>query len=675
MISRRLGSTLGSIGDVATSPRIPFVSWTQRPLRLPPQSVIHCITLSSAAWGVDIAITHGHNSRTTAAKGRKVEAMANPAGFVFDSFISYFLICGSRDSSAERFRNFVMTMEAEAEPSGACAFGRARWWRLGRLECKGGQLDRPPSRRLKLATALAVLGVILGVISIWTIMSSLPSSASSGVGEGGEAPLTRRAADAQRDRATPAQTCPALATVSELDLAEYIRASWYAQQQQLVGSQSESDLNCVAATYELEDRKVPGFDGPVVTAYNHARRDSFLGPRTNVTLCARAAFDTLSKMSVAPCFMSNKASLSLPTLTNHSHSSTLAPPLSLPHSHSPVFPHVAPDMFPLCFHSPPDYSSRFDEQDAGPYWIAALGREGSRYTWAVVVGGQPSIVLSDGCTTPERAFREDSYGRASTGPSGLWLLTREPVASEATFAEMHAAMEQRGIARSKLRPVKQQGCSYDDFRIKADTKLAADAFQGADSVKDASASAGKGAHSRIGLSVAGVDGPLYPHGGAQWAAPLVAQQKSREYPVLFPSLPPPSPSPPPPPPPPVVFPPPLPSCDGFWDGLHCHDEREPPYDKLVRAAWEQLADWPPFLEAKACTPICTPISSHASDGPHANHTPPYFPAQIRQYKTRTPIFRPIFPFATPHFPPPPPPPPPIHHTRVSSSQSGTAHLL
>ena len=80
------------------------------------------------------------------------------------------------------------------------------------------------------------------------------------------------------------------ATVSELDLAEYIRASWYAQQQQLVGSQSESDLNCVAATYELEDRKVPGFDGPVVTAYNHARRDSFLGPRTNVTLCARAAF-------------------------------------------------------------------------------------------------------------------------------------------------------------------------------------------------------------------------------------------------------------------------------------------------------------------------------------------------------------------------------------------------
>ena len=46
-------------------------------------------------------------------------------------------------------------------------------------------------------------------------------------------------------------------TLDTLNLTEYTRASWFIQQQQITGYQSLDDLFCVAATYNLEGKKVP----------------------------------------------------------------------------------------------------------------------------------------------------------------------------------------------------------------------------------------------------------------------------------------------------------------------------------------------------------------------------------------------------------------------------------
>ena len=59
--------------------------------------------------------------------------------------------------------------------------------------------------------------------------------------------------------------------ISDFNLTEYTRASWFAQKQQLNGYQKEDQLYCVVATYELnKSQTVPGFDGPVVQVFNQA---------------------------------------------------------------------------------------------------------------------------------------------------------------------------------------------------------------------------------------------------------------------------------------------------------------------------------------------------------------------------------------------------------------------
>ena len=73
-------------------------------------------------------------------------------------------------------------------------------------------------------------------------------------------------------------TCPAVATQGNFNLTEWIRASWYIQQQQVTGYQSPEDLFCVLATYELEGREVPGFDGTVISVYNYQNRGAVNGP-------------------------------------------------------------------------------------------------------------------------------------------------------------------------------------------------------------------------------------------------------------------------------------------------------------------------------------------------------------------------------------------------------------
>lgn len=78
---------------------------------------------------------------------------------------------------------------------------------------------------------------------------------------------------------------------------------------------------------------------------------------------------------------------------------------------------------------------------------------GEGYDWAIVSGGQPTIESGDD-------------GKCRTGDgvnnSGLWLFTREPVASEDTIAQIRQVLEEKGFDTSVLKPVKQAGCEYPD---------------------------------------------------------------------------------------------------------------------------------------------------------------------------------------------------------------------
>ncbi|EOD10134.1 hypothetical protein EMIHUDRAFT_257821 [Emiliania huxleyi CCMP1516] len=154
--------------------------------------------------------------------------------------------------------------------------------------------------------------------------------------------------------------CPTVTTVGSADfsLAEWVRKSWFIQEQQVLDFQPVTSNYCVAATYNLEGKTVPFFKGKVATVYNYANNDQARGlavaevngPLTNaknMTLCARAVNTTdSSRLAVAPCLLPNIL--------------------------------------------------------AGPYWILGIGKaaDGS-YDWAVVIGGQPDVKWEDGCTTKE----------------------------------------------------------------------------------------------------------------------------------------------------------------------------------------------------------------------------------------------------------------------------------
>merc|ERR1719453_2139326 len=110
---------------------------------------------------------------------------------------------------------------------------------------------------------------------------------------------------------TAPASCPTVATVGSrnFNLTEWVRATWFIQEQQIVDYQPLSSFYCVAATYDLENAHVPLFHGTVVTVYNYANKDEVNGPNqnaNNMTLCARAVNATdSSRLAVAPCFLPN----------------------------------------------------------------------------------------------------------------------------------------------------------------------------------------------------------------------------------------------------------------------------------------------------------------------------------------------------------------------------------
>lgn len=196
-----------------------------------------------------------------------------------------------------------------------------------------------------------------------------------------------------------------LQTSPKVNLTEYIRSTWYVQQQQVNGYQPESDLYCVAATYSINNSvKVPLFKGKVISVYNYANRDKVNGEalgNNSTFLCAREINSSHpEKLAVAPC--------------------------------------ILPNLF------------------AGPYWILAAGPNPSNYTWAVVIGGQPSIKINQTCTTRETGINN----------SGLWIFTREKKVDYGNINYIRSIIEKKNISTSRLINVTQENCSYSGAFIK-----------------------------------------------------------------------------------------------------------------------------------------------------------------------------------------------------------------
>lgn len=202
--------------------------------------------------------------------------------------------------------------------------------------------------------------------------------------------------------------CPTvkLQTVPPVNLTEYVRASWYIQRQQLTAYQQLNDLYCVTATYNKDKySKVPFFQGDVISVYNYGNRGEVNGPCENfnkTVLCARVPNkNNPEKLVVAPCFLPNIL--------------------------------------------------------GGPYYILAVGPYSNNYTWAIVIGGQPTVKMGNyTCTTSDNRINN----------SGLWLFTRERNASEKIIQNMYNILEEKNISTNKLYEVRQEGCNYTDAFLK-----------------------------------------------------------------------------------------------------------------------------------------------------------------------------------------------------------------
>ena len=195
--------------------------------------------------------------------------------------------------------------------------------------------------------------------------------------------------------------CPELSlqTIPPINVTEYIKSSWYIQEQQVNGYQKEEDLYCVVATYNIDSKsKVPFFKGNVLSVYNYANKYSVNGEATNnsTVLCGRIPnINHPEKIVVAPCFLPNIL--------------------------------------------------------GGPYWIVLAGPSENNYKWAVVSGGQPTVqVTNSTCTTKTTGING----------SGLWIFSRDKILDQDTLKMIKQIMLNKGIAVSELLPVQQKGCKY-----------------------------------------------------------------------------------------------------------------------------------------------------------------------------------------------------------------------
>ena len=104
-------------------------------------------------------------------------------------------------------------------------------------------------------------------------------------------------------------SCPSISPMIHFNTTEYIRSSWYVQQQQVNGYQSNNTLYCVMQTLDTTNRTVPFYSGNVLAVYNYANIDRVNGDQQNsmnFTLCARQFNQSMpSQLLNGPCFLPN----------------------------------------------------------------------------------------------------------------------------------------------------------------------------------------------------------------------------------------------------------------------------------------------------------------------------------------------------------------------------------
>lgn len=199
--------------------------------------------------------------------------------------------------------------------------------------------------------------------------------------------------------------CPDVSPISadEFDLTLYQEKSWFIQKQQLTEYQPREDLYCVTATYNIKD------DG-YIGVRNTGNSDSVDGDKVD--------------SDEGGCF----AGLAAEQVDGGQL-------------------RVAPSCFQGCLFP----------CVAGAYWVVALETDDAGdYSWAIVSGGAPTEFKEevDGivyCTTPQE-------GRNS----GLWLLTRDMVADQATINTMEAKLTELGYYTGDLIDVPHENCTYPD---------------------------------------------------------------------------------------------------------------------------------------------------------------------------------------------------------------------
>eukprot|EP00933_Yihiella_yeosuensis_P050304 TRINITY_DN48079_c0_g1_i1.p1 TRINITY_DN48079_c0_g1~~TRINITY_DN48079_c0_g1_i1.p1 ORF type:complete len:250 (-),score=61.51 TRINITY_DN48079_c0_g1_i1:271-1020(-) len=219
--------------------------------------------------------------------------------------------------------------------------------------------------------------------------------------------------------------CKQLEVQQNFNVSEFIRATWYVQYQQKNGYQQPDSLNCVAATYNEtyhgKKKWVPFFKGEVITVFNDCRLkdgtvcNDFTNPDFKpsfaIPLCARITNPAEpAKLYVAPCLLPNFLS--------------------------------------------------------GDYWVAAAGPTPDNYQYAVIVAGQPTVELSDGCTTP------DSCTNPSQWNCGLWVFTRDPNPDFKYIAALKDIVNEKGLSTQKLIRVDHEKCDYSGYEIKANDRPA-----------------------------------------------------------------------------------------------------------------------------------------------------------------------------------------------------------
>ncbi len=201
--------------------------------------------------------------------------------------------------------------------------------------------------------------------------------------------------------------CPNIQPMKNFNTSEYIRSTWFIQQQQITGYQPENALYCVAQTLDTTNKTVPFFNGNVLSVYNYGNLDKVNGQQENAknfTLCARQPnSNNPASLINAPCFIPNIL--------------------------------------------------------AGPYWVIAAGPLDNFYSWAIVSGGPPTVRYSDGnCSTKLNG----------TNGSGLWLFTRERYGEVAyrSVLEMRDILRDMGYTTTQLLNVSQEGCNYTGAYLK-----------------------------------------------------------------------------------------------------------------------------------------------------------------------------------------------------------------